>query len=151
MNEKFGSGFRVITDRCQHRTVIDIYSYESAHIEVNPNGALTFECTDVIPLFSLAIPTQGTVMAITALFGMGDVPDLPDGPCSHAEQILLFSDELSLELWLREGFIPNLSLLEEDSELTADETADLISRLTREIMSGMLARQASERVLRSWA
>lgn len=150
MDENFGSGYRVNIGRCEHQTTIEIFSYESARIEVNPNGALTFECTDVSTLFGSSLPSRNTMMAISALMGMAEEPELPDGPCHHDEKVLLFSDELSLELWLREDFLPNLSLFGEDGPIPEDAAGELIGRLTRKIMAETLATQAGDRVRRTW-
>lgn len=147
----YGPGFKVFIDRCHHKTTFEISSYESARIVVNPNGALTFECIDVALLSGATIPSRSLFGMLGALLGAGDSSDLAhEGPDQTDEQILLFADEVSLELWLGTEFLPGLNLFGDEDERVSSQASDEIGKLTKSIMIEVLGNKAKNQVQRDW-
>lgn len=147
----YGSGFKVFIDRCHHKTTFEISSYESARVVANPNGALTLECSDVALLSGAAIPSKSLFGMLGALLGAGDPSDLAhEGPDQTDEQILLFPDEVSLELWLGTEFLPGLNLFGDEDDRISSEASEEIGRLTKSIMVDVLGNKARNQVRRDF-
>ena len=127
---EFGSGFKVSIDRCQNRTAFEICSYAAARMVANPNGALTFECSDVAVLFGTMIPSRATIDSLRASLGFGGAPEPHDDLHQHNEQILLFGDELSLEFWLGPRFPPGYTFFGEEDRAAGEGANGQKGRVT---------------------
>lgn len=116
-----------------------------------PRGAFTFECTDLTTLYDAILPTKLTAQILGAVIGFSSMPEGIHGDESdeHNEQTLLFSDELTLEMWLRQEFIPNLDLLESD-DIDEESLADAVRIMVQQIMADVLGNKAKEEVRRTW-
>jgi hypothetical protein len=152
--QEFGPGFKVTTNRCRHRTTVEICSYESARVVVNPNGAFTLECSDIQTLFGAMAPTKESLRGLGMLgsfLGFGDdPPTMHEGPDEHYEQVLLFADEVSLELWLGTELMPSLVIHVDDDEELDDEVRERLGQMTRDVMVEVLGNKAKKQVRRDW-
>ncbi len=150
-DQLFGEGFRVTINRCTHRVILEVHSYASARLAVNPAGAITFECNDVTQLYGAIIPTKLAAQVLGSILGFAALPDdiHEDETDTKHEQVLMFSDDLSLELWLRQEFFPNLDVFD-DPELDEEHISGLVTEMTRQVMAEVLGNKAKESVLRHW-
>lgn len=147
----FGEGFRVTVNACTHRVILQIDSYAAARILVNRAGAFTFECSDLTQLYEAVVPTKLVAQTLGAIIGFSAPPDAihEGGTDEKKEQVLLFSDELTLEMWLRQEFIPHLDVLEDD-DLDKESVSGTVNEMVRKIMADMLGNKARENVRRTW-
>ncbi len=147
----YAAGFKVVTSHCQHLTTLEISSYASARVVANPNGVLTFEITDVTVLIKTMIPSRDALSVLGVFFGISeDSPVSHDGSDQHDEQVLLFTDELSLEMWLSEHFLRSLDLFDESTDTGYGESGLQIEMLTKKIMVEVLGNKARDQVRREW-
>jgi len=152
VNEQlFGEGFRVTTTSCKHKVDLKIDSYVSAMVSVNPAGAFTFECTDITPLYDAIIPTKLSAQVLGAIIGFSALPEElhEKGPDMETERMLLFTDEITLEMWLRQEFLPQLDVFEGE-DVDEDLVSSSVDDMTRQIMSDLLGNKAKEQVRRNW-
>ncbi len=150
-DQSFGEGFRVTTNRCLHRITLEIDSYESARVAVNPAGALAFECTDITNLYGAVIPTRLAAQVLGSIIGFSEPPDPShEGETDQKnEQVLMFSDELTLEMWLRQEFFPELDVFEGE-DLDENNITQVVDDMVKQVMVDLLGNKAKDRVRRDW-
>jgi|GEM_PF-5734421 len=150
-DQLFGEGYRITVNKCTHRVILRVDSYATARLAVNRAGAFTFECSDLTPLYDAVIPTKFTAQILGSIIGFSSAPEAvhEDETDEKSEQVLLFSDELTLEMWLRQEFLPHLDVLQGD-DIDEEAVSETIDEMVRQIMADILGNRAKESVRRTW-